>query len=124
MILDTNAVSAVLSGNPQIGRVLAGVDHHLPLGVIAEYEYGLLTSGRSKRLQSLLRRLESHSVLLCPDRETAGWYASIRHELKRRGTPIPESDIWIAALARQYGLEIASQDSHFDLVDRVKRVSW
>jgi tRNA(fMet)-specific endonuclease VapC len=125
LILDTNAVSAVLSGDKRIGEVLADADrHHLPLGVIAEYQYGLLASNRRKRLESLFRRLEADSIVLYPDRETADWYAGIRLELKKNGTPIPENDIWVAALARQFDLEIASLDAHFDLIDKLKRRGW
>lgn len=125
MILDTNAVSAFLAGETQAGKLLAAAAQlYLPLGVIAEYQYGLRASRRRARLQSLFRRLEAQSVVLYPDRETADWYVAIRFELKQQGTPIPESDLWIAALARQHALEIASQDTHFDLVDRIKRRNW
>jgi tRNA(fMet)-specific endonuclease VapC len=62
--------------------------------------------------------------VLCPDRETADWYASIRHELKSKGRPIPENDLWIAALARQESLEIVSRDPHFDRIEGVVRVDW
>jgi predicted nucleic acid-binding protein len=125
VILDTNAVSALLDGDKQLGEILADADcHHLPLGVIAEYQFGLLASRRRRRLQSLFRRLEADSILLIPDRETADWYAAIRYDLKRHGTPIPANDVWIAALARQHTLEIVSQDPHFDHVDRVRRLAW
>lgn len=125
MILDTNAVSALLDGDKSLGDILAIADsHHLPLGVIAEYQFGLLASRRRHRLQSLFRRLEADSIILYPDRETADWYAAIRHELKRQGAPIPQNDVWIAALARQYTLEIVSRDPHFDQVDRLRRISW
>jgi tRNA(fMet)-specific endonuclease VapC len=125
VILDTNAVSAVLSGDATIGDILAVAErHHLPLGVIAEYQFGLLASKRRRRLESLFRRLEADSILLYPDRETADWYAAIRIELKKNGTPIPENDIWVGALARQYSLEVVSKDAHFDLIDKIKRRAW
>ncbi len=125
MILDTNAVSALLAGDNDLGRILAGAERHqLPLPVIAEYRFGLLSVRRRRRLESLFRRLETESIVLYPDRETADLYAAIRHELKRKGRPIPENDLWIAALARQDSLAIVSRDPHFDHVDGLRRVGW
>lgn len=126
MILDANAVSALLTGrNAALQRVLSAAErHHLPLPVIAEYQYGLLRLPRPRRLQSLFRRLEAESIILYPDRVTADLYAAIRHDLRKRGRPIPENDIWIAALARQFELEVVSQDSHFDEVSDLRRVGW
>jgi len=125
MILDTNAVSSLLSGDQQIGRVIANIElYYLPLPVVGEYEFGLLALGKRNRYKSLFRRLEAFSTILLPDRETANWYATIRHELKKRGTPIPEGDLWIAALARQHDLEILSRDEHFDVIEDVRRIGW
>ncbi len=126
MILDTNAVSSLLAGGSQhLNAILkSSRRHHLPLAVVAEYQYGLLAMRRPRRFQSLLRRLEADSIILYPDRTTADNYAAIRYELKLRGRPIPENDIWIAALARQHSLDIVSQDSHFDHVPSVRRIGW
>ncbi len=125
MILDTNAISSLFDGDESLSRLLSrGNSHHLPLVVIAEYLYGLRRSRLGNRLQSLFRKLESDSEILYPDRQTADWYASIHYELKQLGRPIPESDLWIAALARQHDLEIVSQDQHFDLVPNLNRLSW
>ena len=126
MILDTNAVSAVLAGRDEaLHRILDGADqHHLPLHVIAEYQYGLLRLPRPQRLQALFRRLEADSIILFPDRATADLYALIRQELREKGQPIPENDVWIAALARQFDLEVVSQDTHFDSVPNLRRIGW
>ena len=34
--------------------------------------------------------------------ETARHYADVREELRQAKTPIPENDLWIAALVRQH----------------------
>jgi predicted nucleic acid-binding protein len=126
VILDTNAVSALLAGpNESLNAILEPVDqHHLPLTVLAECLYGLMALSRARRLQSLVRKLEANSIVLYPDRATADHYATIRHGLKLRGRPIPENDLWIAALARQHSLEIVSQDAHFDQVEGIQRIGW
>ncbi|MEX2138838.1 MAG: type II toxin-antitoxin system VapC family toxin [Pirellulales bacterium] len=125
MILDTNAVSALFAGDRQLAAVLESSDyHHLPLVVIGEYQFGLLSSRKRKELQLLLAKLETESVVMAADRATADWYAKVRHELKMKGRPIPENDVWIAAIARQHTLEIVSNDAHFDHVDKIRRIGW
>lgn len=125
MILDTNAVSAILSGDARIELLLSPFDrHHLPVVVIAEYQYGMIGSNLRRRLEAGFRLLESQSIVLDCERETADWYSAVRHELRVKGRPIPENDLWIAALARQHTLEIVSRDPHFDQVDGVRRLSW
>ena len=46
----------------------------------------------------------------------AGLYAEVRHQLKRSGHPIPENDIWIAALARQHNSPLVTRHQHFDFL--------
>ena len=62
--------------------------------------------------------------LLAVTSETSRFYADIRHELRLAGQPIPENDLWIAALARQHGLTLLSNDAHFDHLSGLKRISW
>lgn len=125
MILDTNAVSALFAGDRDLAKHLSGsARHHLPLVVSGEYRFGLAASRRRKELESLLSTLERESHLLALDVKTTEHYAAVRRELKAAGTPIPENDIWIAALARRFDLPVVSRDRHFDLVDGVKRIHW
>jgi tRNA(fMet)-specific endonuclease VapC len=62
------------------------------------------------------------SILLNCDADTASHYADIDDWLRARGRPIPQNDMWIAAVARQHGLPVASRDTHFDEVDSISRV--
>ncbi len=125
MILDTNAVSALFAGDPALSEVLATDSrHHLPVIVLGEYRYGLLRSRHRDHLQQLLVTLARESIVLTVDAATAEAYADVREELRRKGRPIPENDLWIAALARQHTLPVVSRDDHFDAVSGLRRVSW
>jgi tRNA(fMet)-specific endonuclease VapC len=48
---------------------------------------------------------------------TADRYSRIAMDLKRRGSPIPTNDIWIAAQAMEHGAELITLDSHFEKIN-------
>ena len=125
MILDTNAVSALFAGAAGLARLLEQEPvHHLPVIVIGEYRYGLTGSKQGQRLERLLELLIQESIVLVIDETTTRHYAKVRQQLRSAGTPIPENDAWIAALAYQHGLTIVSRDAHFDAVDPRLRQGW
>ena len=125
MILDTDAISALLEGDRKIELILAGAPrHHVPVIVLGEYRFGLASSRRRKALESLLDVLEKESVVLAVDAATARQYAAVRQELKVYGKLIPENDVWVAALARQHRLPVVSQDGHLDAVRGISRREW
>ncbi len=125
MILDTNAVSALFVGDPDLGELLATeARHHLPVVVLGEYRYGLRRSRYRQHLEALLETLIQESVVLPVDEATAETYAEVREELRERGRPIPENDLWIAALARQHAQAVVSRDEHFDEVSGLQRLVW
>jgi len=125
VILDTNAVSALFLGDRALGTVLGdAVRHHLPTVVIGEYRYGLLRSRQRSQLEELLDGLIQQSVVLPVDQTTAEVYSQVRYELRAKGQPIPENDIWIAALARQHLQPVVTRDEHFDQVSDLQRVGW
>ena len=81
-------------------------------------------SREQAHLGSALELVIQQSIVLPIDLDTTFHYASIRNELRQKGRPIPENDLWIAALAIQYGLRIVSRDLHFDEVGGIDRVAW
>jgi len=125
MILDTNAVSGLLEGDPGLEAVLAReARHELPVIVIGEYRYGLARSRRRRSLVPLFDELIRESTVLTIGVETAAAYAAVREALLAKGTPIPENDVWISALAIEHGLDIVSRDTDFDHVAGLRRRGW
>lgn len=45
-------------------------------------------------------------------------YAEIRENLKRKGKPIPENDIWIAAICSANNISLITNDKHFKNIDK------
>jgi tRNA(fMet)-specific endonuclease VapC len=57
--------------------------------------------------------------VLAPDTTTGDVYGNIKAALMKKGKPIPENDIWIAAMARQYNLQLFTTDNHFTEIDNL-----
>jgi predicted nucleic acid-binding protein len=125
MILDTNALSAFADGDAGLAEKLGPVSQPcLPSIVLGEFRFGILGSRFQTRYERWLRRSLDAFTVLPVDGETASHYAAIRRGLKARGTPIPENDIWIAALGHQYDLPILSRNRHFALVAEIRQIEW
>lgn len=125
MILDTNALSAWLDGDPEIGKILEKAAQLVlsPI-VLGEYRFGIKASRHRRDYEERLALIEEDLPILLIDGTTGEHYAEIRQELKSQGTPIPWHDIWITAQARQHSLSVLSRDAHFDLVYGITRFGW
>lgn len=125
MILDTNALSALLAGDPMIADVLKSVQRiAIPTIVLGEYRYGLKRSSKAQMIERYLDQLESVSDILSVTQITARIYADLRETLRKNGTPVPENDLWIAALAVQTGQPLVTRDHHFGQIPGVKCRTW
>jgi len=65
-----------------------------------------------------------NNVVLACDTETARRYGEIKELLRARGRPIPENDIWMAAIALQHDLILVTRDAHFEAVDKLRLAAW
>ncbi|CAN5362070.1 hypothetical protein BH09VER1_BH09VER1_53290 [soil metagenome] len=96
----------------------------LPLTVLGELQAGAY---RMMRREKALQQIEAFlltSTLLLPDEATAKNYGQIYAELALAGTPIPQNDMQIAALAREHGLPLAARDAHFRQIKDLTVVEW
>ncbi len=125
MILDTNALTDYVDGNQSLLRQLkASSSLALPVIVLGEYRFGLRRSRARAERELWLSRFEKEVRILAITDATAHFYADIRESLRSQGRPIPENDIWIAALSLQHSLPVISHDLHFDLVEGLVRFGW
>jgi predicted nucleic acid-binding protein len=92
-----------------------------PLIVLAEIKAGFYGGAQQQQNQVLLRKLLSKSTvgILLPGRETAEQYARVFVQLKCAGTPNPDNDLWIAALALEHDLMLITRDRHFRYIPQL-----
>ena len=64
------------------------------------------------------------AILLLPDRSTSERYGQVKAELAGMGRLIPDNDIWIAAMARQFDLPAVTRDGHFAAVPALTTLAW
>jgi len=121
--LDTNVAIAVLNNTGDIrGWVAPYETVCLPVPVVGELLFGARNSRRPDENCDRVRTLVSSCRILAADLATAETYSCVRRQLKQAGTPIPENDVWIAALCVQNALPLATSDEHFERVDGLEIV--
>jgi tRNA(fMet)-specific endonuclease VapC len=124
-LLDTNVAVALLNGEPAAAARLAdAAEVFLPTVVLGELYFGAMKSGRPDANASRVSDFAATSILLGVDAETARRYGLLRVDLQRKGRPIPENDLWIAAIALRHGLVLATRDSHFEHVETLELDAW
>lgn len=125
MILDTNALSAVADGEASVLELVGGADRvAVSVIVLGEYRFGIAQSRHRVSYEGWLRQWTATVEILDIDDRSTHSYSTIALELKRKGTPIPTNDLWIAALCRQHSLPLLSRDKHFDSVPGLQRLGW
>lgn len=124
-LLDTNIIIAIFSGETPIKELLLKADEvFISSTVLGELFFGAF---KSKRSETNLKRIsdfaDSITILTC-DKDTAYQYGIVKKKLLDKGKPIPENDIWIAAVAMQNDLILVTRDSHFDEIEGLKYEKW
>ena len=130
-VLDTNAVSAVMKGDPRMLERLRGTAKRevlVPQPVLAELAYGIARLPRSKRKESLRRRLDLVKGELLRAQwtdEVSEAFGEIKATLERRGSRIEDFDAAIAAhaLAREAVL-VSANMAHMIRVPGLRVEDW
>ena len=125
VLLDTDIVIGLFAGDPAVLARLSQTDHIvIPSIVLGELYFGAYKSAHSDHnISRIAEFIQTSAVLVC-DAGTAAHYGKIKKILRERGRPIPENDIWIAALAQQHNLTVVSRDQHFKEIEDLPTEAW
>ena len=125
VLLDTNVVVAHLRNDSDLtARLRATPATYIPWVVLGELHYGALRAQRREIQLALIRDFLQTAILLLPDQITSERYGQLKSELADIGRLIPDNDIWIAAMARQFDLPPVTRDGHFAAVPRLTVIAW
>jgi tRNA(fMet)-specific endonuclease VapC len=124
-LLDTNIVVRLLNGDADVDRQMDDSDEpFLSTIVLGELFYGAYRSQAVERnVRRIQELMEGVAMLIC-DEITANEFGIVKNALRAKGRPIPENDVWIAALARQHNLVLVTRDEHFAEVEGLTLERW
>jgi tRNA(fMet)-specific endonuclease VapC len=125
ILLDSSVVIPHLRGHLDLAAQVAPDEPlFLPLTALGELYKGVFKSSQPEKSRLLLETFLQTVAVLHPDTATALRYAHITSDLEQRGTPIPENDAWIAALALECAMPLATRDAHFRQVTGLQLLQW
>ena len=124
ILLDTNVIIGLIGGETAAVSLVAAANAvFVPSVAIGELYYGAYKSARvEENVERVDEFARARSILRC-DTDTARIYGTIKSKLHAKGRPIPDNDIWIAAIAIQYSIVLATTDRHFDDVEGLRVAS-
>lgn len=124
-IFDTNIIIKFLNGNSEIINKISVLDNiFIPSVVCGELYFGIENSRHKEKNITTVNGFLSMCEVKNIDEKTAKLYGNIKFQLKIKGTPIPENDIWIAALAKQYNCILITNDTHFGNIQDLTIENW
>jgi tRNA(fMet)-specific endonuclease VapC len=119
-LLDTCVIIHAFKNNKDITAQLHTFSEiFIPSIVAGELYYGAYCSANVKKHLDQTNQFLQNYTILVPDAITGDFYGSIKSTLKSKGKPIPENDIWIAAIAIQFNLPLFTVDKHFKEIDNI-----
>ena len=120
LLLDTSAYAAWKRGDECVVALVRNASEILVSAVVAgELQFGFRQGSRYEKNMAEFREFPGSPYVTAIDATltTADRFARIAAELRRKGSPIPTNDIWIAAHAMESGAELISFDQHFAQID-------
>jgi len=124
-LLDTNIVIALFAQDQSvIMRITQAESILIPVIVLGELYFGACQSARSQENILRIQTLQNQVPTVNVNQQTTLEYGQIKANLKKKGRPVPENDLWIAALAKQHGYIVVSRDKHLLSIEEIQTEVW
>lgn len=120
-VVDTNVIIDILRGKQELSKIINNeVILIMPTIVLGELFYGANKSNRFDKKKEEISQIKNFFEVTSITERTAEIYGEVKNELKLKGKPIPENDIWIASVALELNLPLLTKDKHFSNLKRLK----
>ena len=125
LLVDTNvAIEFIRRSTTAYARLNPDATVYVPVIVLGELFHGawnaMEPSGALAEVEDFAAKVK---ILVC-DLGVARRFGELRRDLWRKGKPIPDDDIWIAATAIVHGLPVLTNDEHFRQIENLDIASW
>ena len=125
LLIDSNRFIDFCAGDDEVvGTFESAALLVVPFVVLAEIRVGAQLAKRGENQVRILNELLNQPGVRTVHSTdgTTHHYATIFAQLRRKGTPVPTNDIWIAELALEHNLVLYTRDDHFNQIPSVPRV--
>lgn len=123
-LLDTSIIIHSFKSHNDIVQKLDSFDEvFVPVFVVGELLFGAYKSSNPEKNLLQISLFLNNCAIINPNNVTAEYYGKVKAFLYQRGKPLPENDIWIAAIVKQYDLPLYTTDKHFTEVEGITLVS-
>ncbi|MDZ7744526.1 MAG: type II toxin-antitoxin system VapC family toxin [Candidatus Saccharibacteria bacterium] len=119
MLIDTNVYSALNKGHQAAARLIGAQQSiYVPVVVVGELRYGFAYGTKQVENEEQLNRFIASTAveLLYISHKTTELYAELAAYCRRSGRVLSDNDLWIAALAQEHGLSLATYDKDFEVL--------
>jgi tRNA(fMet)-specific endonuclease VapC len=123
LVLDTNAYSALRKGDQKVFDAICEAEKIYISAIVmgelyAGFYNGVKIRENIKQLRNFLDKSPVEPAFVTD--ETAEIYGHLFTALRKKGTPLPLNDIWIAAQTMELGAVLISFDKHFERISGLR----
>lgn len=130
-LLDTNAISDLMGGNPKLHAKVGSLTAADRVGTCTiargEILFGIEQLPHGKRRNDLLAKATAaFSAMMCESvpEAAADHYAKLKQDCRHAGLALDENDLWIAATTLALGAVLVTRDRDFSRIPVITLEDW